>query len=216
MYALCLVAVCQHWWETCSKCSGIYWSMWTQVGTFALSPCPLVALWVMNPVYYKYQPATCTISKCLCCNNDVIVLHFLFENCFLLNIYRMWRTFFHPSLQIHVHVGFHFFSKILDNFLVILFQFLFDMFMDMVRHGKTMKDIKEAFSPTIRKMERVDVSKVLVLGSGGLSIGQAGEFDYSGSQAVKALKVRMMMLMKIWWWWWWFWYRRWQRLRVCW
>uniref|UniRef100_A0A8C4SEV3 carbamoyl-phosphate synthase (ammonia) n=1 Tax=Erpetoichthys calabaricus TaxID=27687 RepID=A0A8C4SEV3_ERPCA len=32
------------------------------------------------------------------------------------------------------------------------------------------------------------VSKVLVLGSGGLSIGQAGEFDYSGSQAVKAMK----------------------------
>lgn len=32
------------------------------------------------------------------------------------------------------------------------------------------------------------LSKVLVLGSGGLSIGQAGEFDYSGSQAVKALK----------------------------
>jgi carbamoyl-phosphate synthase/aspartate carbamoyltransferase len=34
----------------------------------------------------------------------------------------------------------------------------------------------------------VDVKKVLVLGSGGLSIGQAGEFDYSGSQAIKALK----------------------------
>ncbi|QPG76701.1 carbamoyl-phosphate synthase (glutamine-hydrolyzing) cpa2 [Brettanomyces nanus] len=33
-----------------------------------------------------------------------------------------------------------------------------------------------------------DVSKVLVIGSGGLSIGQAGEFDYSGSQAIKALK----------------------------
>ncbi|KAA0146885.1 hypothetical protein FNF29_07766 [Cafeteria roenbergensis] len=31
-------------------------------------------------------------------------------------------------------------------------------------------------------------SKVLLLGSGGLSIGQAGEFDYSGSQALKALK----------------------------
>lgn len=27
----------------------------------------------------------------------------------------------------------------------------------------------------------VDVSKVLVIGSGGLSIGQAGEFDYSGA-----------------------------------
>ncbi|KAK2505781.1 hypothetical protein MC885_010857, partial [Smutsia gigantea] len=33
------------------------------------------------------------------------------------------------------------------------------------------------------------VSKVLILGSGGLSIGQAGEFDYSGSQAVKAMKT---------------------------
>lgn len=36
----------------------------------------------------------------------------------------------------------------------------------------------------------MQVSKVLVLGSGGLSIGQAGEFDYSGSQAIKAMKVR--------------------------
>ncbi|KAI9745230.1 MAG: carbamoyl-phosphate synthase (glutamine-hydrolyzing) cpa2 [Claussenomyces sp. TS43310] len=34
----------------------------------------------------------------------------------------------------------------------------------------------------------VEVKKVLVIGSGGLSIGQAGEFDYSGSQALKALK----------------------------
>lgn len=32
------------------------------------------------------------------------------------------------------------------------------------------------------------VKKVLILGSGGLRIGQAGEFDYSGSQAIKALK----------------------------
>ena len=30
--------------------------------------------------------------------------------------------------------------------------------------------------------------RVLVLGSGALQIGQAGEFDYSGSQAIKALK----------------------------
>jgi carbamoyl-phosphate synthase large subunit len=30
--------------------------------------------------------------------------------------------------------------------------------------------------------------KVLLLGSGGLKIGQAGEFDYSGSQAIKAMK----------------------------
>lgn len=32
------------------------------------------------------------------------------------------------------------------------------------------------------------VNSVLIVGSGGLSIGQAGEFDYSGSQAIKALK----------------------------
>jgi len=32
------------------------------------------------------------------------------------------------------------------------------------------------------------VKKVLLLGSGALRIGQAGEFDYSGSQAIKALK----------------------------
>jgi len=32
------------------------------------------------------------------------------------------------------------------------------------------------------------MKKVLILGSGGLQIGQAGEFDYSGSQAIKALK----------------------------
>ena len=33
-----------------------------------------------------------------------------------------------------------------------------------------------------------DITKVLVLGSGALKIGEAGEFDYSGSQALKAIK----------------------------
>ncbi|KAK0226261.1 carbamoyl-phosphate synthase [Armillaria fumosa] len=37
------------------------------------------------------------------------------------------------------------------------------------------------------KLPRPKVQKVVVVGSGGLSIGQAGEFDYSGSQALKAL-----------------------------
>ena len=39
--------------------------------------------------------------------------------------------------------------------------------------------------------------KVLLLGSGGLKIGQAGEFDYSGSQAIKALKeenIRVVLM----------------------
>lgn len=37
------------------------------------------------------------------------------------------------------------------------------------------------------KLPRPDVKRVVMVGSGGLSIGQAGEFDYSGSQALKAL-----------------------------
>src|SRR6185295_16665873 len=44
---------------------------------------------------------------------------------------------------------------------------------------------------------RVHPKKVLLLGSGALQIGQAGEFDYSGSQAIKALKeegVRVVLV----------------------
>src|SRR3989344_3625912 len=42
-----------------------------------------------------------------------------------------------------------------------------------------------------------NIKKVLLLGSGGLKIGQAGEFDYSGTQAIKALKeegVRVILM----------------------
>lgn len=46
---------------------------------------------------------------------------------------------------------------------------------------KTTIIIKETFNEK-------DLKKVLVLGSGALKIGQAGEFDYSGSQALKALR----------------------------
>jgi carbamoyl-phosphate synthase large subunit len=37
-------------------------------------------------------------------------------------------------------------------------------------------------------IRNIKAKKVLLLGSGALQIGQAGEFDYSGSQAIKALK----------------------------
>lgn len=37
-------------------------------------------------------------------------------------------------------------------------------------------------------MKNPSIKKVLILGSGALKIGQAGEFDYSGSQALKALR----------------------------
>lgn len=39
-----------------------------------------------------------------------------------------------------------------------------------------------------RKMKDDNIKKVLLLGSGALKIGEAGEFDYSGSQALKALR----------------------------
>ena len=37
-------------------------------------------------------------------------------------------------------------------------------------------------------MKDNSIKKVLLLGSGALKIGEAGEFDYSGSQALKALR----------------------------
>ncbi|KAM4694497.1 multifunctional protein CAD [Discoglossus pictus] len=77
---------------------------------------------------------------------------------------------------------------------------LFDVFLDSVRdvkagaHGGLI--VKQRLidlltykeSPNAQDMESSRPRKVLILGSGGLSIGQAGEFDYSGSQAIKALK----------------------------
>ncbi len=59
--------------------------------------------------------------------------------------------------------------------------FLFEMFLHRVQGHHS--PITIAYAPTPLPMQ-----KVLLLGSGGLSIGQAGEFDYSGSQAIKALK----------------------------
>ena len=38
------------------------------------------------------------------------------------------------------------------------------------------------------QFDNKEIKKVLVLGSGALKIGEAGEFDYSGSQALKALR----------------------------
>jgi len=52
-------------------------------------------------------------------------------------------------------------------------------------------------TPYSAKATKGKAKKVLLLGSGGLKIGQAGEFDYSGSQAIKALKqegVRVVLM----------------------
>jgi carbamoyl-phosphate synthase large subunit len=49
------------------------------------------------------------------------------------------------------------------------------------REGSAVKVSEEILT----NVPLVDVKKVLVVGSGGLSIGQAGEFDYSGKSKNK-------------------------------
>uniref|UniRef100_A0AAQ6A5K9 Multifunctional protein CAD n=1 Tax=Amphiprion ocellaris TaxID=80972 RepID=A0AAQ6A5K9_AMPOC len=74
---------------------------------------------------------------------------------------------------------------------------LFDVFLNTVKdhkEGKAAQSVKQrlmdhlTFPGSPKAKEICRPRKVLILGSGGLSIGQAGEFDYSGSQAIKALK----------------------------
>ncbi|KAI2635438.1 pyrABCN [Xylaria nigripes] len=75
-------------------------------------------------------------------------------------------------------------------------EFLFDVFIDTMAKCASNPELLNSpvtfpggIAEENEKLHpRVHVKKVLVLGSGGLSIGQAGEFDYSGSQAIKALK----------------------------
>ena len=73
-------------------------------------------------------------------------------------------------------------------------EFLFDEFASVLvtspcpsRGGEDLRadNFGRPSSPLGRSGE---VTKVLLLGSGALKIGQAGEFDYSGAQALKALK----------------------------
>src|SRR3970040_2995188 len=46
-----------------------------------------------------------------------------------------------------------------------------------------MEDVSEIVMP-----KRTDIKSILLIGSGPIVIGQACEFDYSGTQALKALK----------------------------
>ncbi|MCL1938914.1 MAG: carbamoyl-phosphate synthase (glutamine-hydrolyzing) large subunit [Candidatus Azobacteroides sp.] len=64
-------------------------------------------------------------------------------------------------------------------------EFLFDLFLEnmQAKRGKKIAEYKVE-----EKKKSVFPKKVLLLGSGALKIGEAGEFDYSGSQALKALK----------------------------
>lgn len=68
-------------------------------------------------------------------------------------------------------------------------EFLFKKFIDLVVDCEDQQKLVSIPPPvSVCNAQRIHVNKVLILGSGGLSIGQAGEFDYSGSQAIKALK----------------------------
>ena len=60
-------------------------------------------------------------------------------------------------------------------------EFLFDSFLETVKTGKI--NLSGGEAEAVKKPQ-----KVLLLGSGALKIGEAGEFDYSGSQALKALR----------------------------
>ncbi|KAH8409043.1 hypothetical protein KR009_005816 [Drosophila setifemur] len=72
-------------------------------------------------------------------------------------------------------------------------EFLFDVFLESLRRKDVtiQQLIEQRLKPTRISEDLaagVKPRKVLILGSGGLSIGQAGEFDYSGSQAIKAMR----------------------------
>ncbi|KAL4758685.1 bifunctional carbamoylphosphate synthetase/aspartate transcarbamylase [Aspergillus foveolatus] len=75
-------------------------------------------------------------------------------------------------------------------------EYLFDVFINAIKDTIASPEALQkpvnfpggTVAENIKASPRVSVKKVLILGSGGLSIGQAGEFDYSGSQAIKALK----------------------------
>ena len=70
-------------------------------------------------------------------------------------------------------------------------EFLFDEFVSQIK-GITPTSSLSSFVPEAAVLgcpqSPSTLKKVLLLGSGALKIGQAGEFDYSGAQALKALK----------------------------
>lgn len=87
-------------------------------------------------------------------------------------------------------------------------EFLFDKFMEAVDAYKQKKEYHLRDEIYKRSMPyKSDIAKtatcfkpkkVLLLGSGGLSIGQAGEFDYSGSQVKNLYSVKWKDTLILW------------------
>ena len=72
-------------------------------------------------------------------------------------------------------------------------EFLFDEFVNLLEVRGERLEVRDIPQPqnnslTSHPSPLTSIKKVLLLGSGALKIGQAGEFDYSGAQALKALK----------------------------
>ena len=75
-------------------------------------------------------------------------------------------------------------------------EWMFDEFVSMLEgrgkreenHSQLSARLCRLASPRTFNSQLSTIKKVLLLGSGALKIGQAGEFDYSGAQALKALK----------------------------
>ena len=73
--------------------------------------------------------------------------------------------------------------------------FLFKIFLDRCQKDFSVREriyslVNHSLQSSLEYVTQVKdkINKILILGSGGLSIGQAGEFDYSGSQAIKAFR----------------------------
>ena len=72
-------------------------------------------------------------------------------------------------------------------------EWMFDEFVSLLEERGQRSEMRDHLQPqsnpqTSNPLPLTSIKKVLLLGSGALKIGQAGEFDYSGAQALKALK----------------------------
>ena len=110
----------------------------------------------------------------------------LFVNCndgsnegLIHNIKPFFSVQFHPEARegptdTHFYLIFLLIQIIISIFNI--YEKIYQIVNDGLKNSKYVKTVKNK------------IKKILILGSGGLSIGQAGEFDYSGSQAIKAFK----------------------------
>ncbi|MBP1664617.1 MAG: hypothetical protein H6Q19_1757 [Bacteroidetes bacterium] len=82
-------------------------------------------------------------------------------------------------------------------------EFLFDVFIRTINEKNISVpklieqelDAKLVVKHDYKSAEKGEIKKVLVLGSGALKIGEAGEFDYSGYKLPKALPIKSIFCL---------------------